>query len=47
MLSKKAKANTVVAIKALAHKSVKSIGHEAAPTFFWGGKTARTQAVHR
>ena len=29
------------------HESVKSIGHEAAPTFFWGGKAARAKAVHR
>ena len=30
------------------HESViTSIGHEAAPTFFWGGKAARAKAEHR
>jgi len=29
------------------HESVKSIGHEAAPTFFWGGQAARATAAHR
>jgi hypothetical protein len=30
------------------HESViTSIGHEAAPMFFWGGKAAREKAEHR
>ena len=29
------------------HKSVQSIGHEAAPTFFWGGEAARATAGYR
>lgn len=34
--------------KSAATKAViKSIGHEAAPTFFWGGKAARAKAEHR
>jgi len=27
------------------HDSVKSIGHVAVPTFFWGGKAARATAI--
>jgi len=27
------------------HESVTTIGREAAPTFFWGGKAARAKAV--
>jgi hypothetical protein len=27
--------------------SVQSFGHEAAPTFFWGGIAARAMAGHR
>ena len=32
---------------AIAMNLCKSIGHEAAPTFFWGGKAARAKAEHR
>ena len=33
----------MVATKAV----ITTIGHEAAPTFFWGGKAARAKAEHR
>ena len=32
---------------AIATKAVITIGREAAPTFFWGGKAARAKAEHR
>jgi len=33
--------------KSVATKAVITIGREAAPTFFWGGKAARAKAEHR
>jgi len=34
--------------KPVATKAViTTIGREAAPTFFWGGKAARAEAIHR
>ncbi|MDP3438494.1 MAG: hypothetical protein Q8R95_02730 [Azonexus sp.] len=42
-----AKLKTKASKRGLTPFILKSIGHEAAPTFFWGGQAARAKAVHR